>query len=581
MSCLARATISLLGSIILSGCSQLDGFMHKNEPAPVPVAEIPEVAAVLPARPFPIDTFYDLLVAEVALHEQSYELALDNYLAQSEITQDPGVAQRTVQIAEFLKRDNYALQAAEIWLKNDVDNTEPQIVLGTLLAKAQRADEAFDIMAKLLRQGGTPNFAAVAASATNTSREEQQQLLARFDALADEFPDSTEVLTGKALLLQEMDQPEAALEQIQEVFERTSDDLHAVVIEARLKKQLNKDKPFERLEAAVQMHPQNRNLRLQYARFLADAEQYETAREQFQLLISQTPYDSDLILNLAQVNYAAGDHEQSIKLLEFLVAIDKRTLEANYLLGEIALEKGDPAAAGMYFSTLPPSPELLKAAAQVANAYLAKNNLAAGQSYFASLRDKYPQQALPFYLAEADVLMEAKRYNEGISLLTDALTKYPAQANLLYSRSIFSEKTGNLALMEMDLRELIGRDPNNVAALNALGYSLANLTTDRHDEAYHLVKRALELKPDDAAIMDSMGWVEFRRGNLDSALDYLQKAYAIFPDPEVAAHLGEVLWQLDRKDEAITIWSTSQKEHPDSDPLRNTLQRLTGKPVAP
>jgi tetratricopeptide (TPR) repeat protein len=135
--------------------------------------------------------------------------------------------------------------------------------------------------------------------------------------------------------------------------------------------------------------------------------------------------------------------------------------------------------------------------------------------------------------------------------------------------------------MEMDLRELIGRDPNNVAALNALGYSLANLTTDRHDEAYHLVKRALELKPDDAAIMDSMGWVEFRRGNLDSALDYLQKAYAIFPDPEVAAHLGEVLWQLDRKDEAITIWSTSQKEHPDSDPLRNTLQRLTGKPVAP
>lgn len=570
----AGLIITLLASLT-SGCSQ---FRQQPEPpAPAPVA--PAAKIPTPSKPFPADTFYDLLVAEVALHQEDYDIALDNYLAQSKQTQDPGVAERAVQIAEFLKRQDAAMEAAQIWMNNDPDNNEPQIVLGTLLAKAQRPDEAFDIMATLLRQGGKPNFAAVAASASNSTREQQEKLLTRFDTLIIEFPDSTEPLTGKALLLQQMNQPEAALEQIDAVFERTDDDLHAVVIEAQLKKQLQQENPFARLSASVEAHPDNRNLRLQYARFLTDDKQYEAARVQVQTLLSQAPYDTDLIFTLAQINYASGDYEQAIKLLEFLVAIDKRTLEASYMLGEMAREKGDLDAAANYYSALPPSPELLRAAEQVAKAYIAEENLRAARAFYASLRKKYPQQEVTFYIAEADVLMTEEYYNEGLELLNTALKQYPDQANLLYTRSLFSEKTGNLVLMEIDLRTLLIKDPNNVAALNALGYSLANLTT-RYDEAQELIARALALKPDDAAIMDSMGWVEYRRGNLTAALDYLQKAYQAFPDAEVGAHLGEVLWQLNRKTEAMQIWSACQKENPDSTPLRNTLQRLTGKPIA-
>jgi tetratricopeptide (TPR) repeat protein len=380
-------------------------------------------------------------------------------------------------------------------------------------------------------------------------------------------------------LLQQMNQPEAALDQINAVFARTDDDLHAVVIEAQLKKQLGQDNAFARLATAVETHPNNRNLRLQYARFLADDQQYDAARVQFQTLLVDTPYDTDLMFNLAQVNYASGNTEQAIKLLEFLVAIDKRTLEANYLLGEMARERGDLTAAAGYYAVLPPSPELLKAAEQIANGYFEKDDAESAHAFYETLREKYPQQALTLIIAEADVLMKAQRYNDGMTLLNDALKKYPDQPNLLYTRSIFSEKMGNVVLMEADLRLLIAKDPNNIAALNALGYSLANLTT-RYDEAQELVARALALKPDDAAIMDSMGWVEYRRGNLNAALVYLEKAYKIFPDPEVAAHLGEILWQLDRKSEAQKIWSASQKEYPEDSTLRNTLQRLTGKPTA-
>jgi tetratricopeptide (TPR) repeat protein len=567
------------GLIITLLCSSLSGCSQFATSKPVASPEIPKLAVEVPTKPFPADTFYDLLVAEVALHEESYDIALDNYLAQSKNTQDPGVAARAVQIAEYLNRQDAAMEAAEIWVASDPDNNEPAVVLGTLLAKAKRPNEAFDVMAKLQRQGGKPNFAAVAASASTISSAEQAKLLARFDALIAEFPDRTEPLTGKALLLQQMNQPEAALDQINEVFASTDDDLHAVVIEAQLKKQLDKENPFARLATAVETHPNNRNLRLQYARFLADDQQYDAARVQFQTLLVDTPYDTDLMFNLAQVNYASGSTEQAIKLLEFLIAIDKHTLEANYLLGEMARERGDLNAATGYYAVLPPSPELLKAAEQIANAYFEKDNAEAAHQFYETLREKYPQQALTFIIAEADVLMKAQRYNQGMTLLNDALKKYPDQANLLYTRSIFYEKMGNLVLMEADLRLLLAQDPNNIAALNALGYSLANLTT-RYDEAHALVARALALRPDDAAILDSMGWVEYRRGNLTEALTYLEKAYKTFPDPEVAAHLGEILWQLDRKSDAQKIWNTSQKEHPDDVTLRNTLQRLTGKPTA-
>lgn len=564
----------------LSGCSQLITQTKQPETLPTPVVAHKEPTPA-PTKPFPSDTFYDLLVAEVAIHHQTYDLALDNYLAQTKITQDPGVAARTVQIAEFLRRDDSAMEAASIWAKNDTNNTEPQIVLGTLLAKAQRPEEAFDIMANLLRQDqGKPNFAAVAASAVNSTKENQQLLLKRFDDLIQEFPQRSEIITGKALLLQELGDLEGAVDEIQDVFDQTNDDLHAVVIEARLKKLLNQPDPFARLSASVQANPDNRNLRLQYARFLADAEEFEEARTQYQLLLSQTPYDTDLILNLAQVNYANGDYDQAKKLLEFLIAIDKRTLEANYILGEIARENDDLSAAMAYYSVLPPSPQLLKAAENLANAYLAKNNLAAGRSFYNDIREKHPQQALAFYLGEADVLMQAQLFDDGLALLSQALVAIPDQPNLLYSRSLFHEKLGNTAQMESDLRKLIAMDPNNYSALNALGYSFSNLSADRYEEAYQLISRALSLRPDDPAILDSMGWIEFRRGNLENALNYLEKAYAAYPDAEVAAHLGEVLWTMNRKKDAMKIWATSQKEKPDSEHLLQTIERLTGKPTA-
>ena len=174
---------------------------------------------------------------------------------------------------------------------------------------------------------------------------------------------------------------------------------------------------------------------------------------------------------------------------------------------------------------------------------------------------------------EADILAKAGAPEAPLAVLNAGIESYPDSASLRYARSMLGQQQDNLEMMEADLRAILQRDPNNATALNALGYTLAD-QTDRYDEAYELISRALELDPEEPAILDSMGWVLFRKGRLEEAIDYLTRAYAAFPDPEVAAHLGEVLWTSGDTDKARKIWQGALLKDPNHAILRDTLQRL-------
>jgi tetratricopeptide (TPR) repeat protein len=157
-------------------------------------------------------------------------------------------------------------------------------------------------------------------------------------------------------------------------------------------------------------------------------------------------------------------------------------------------------------------------------------------------------------------------YEEGLTAFTD-------NEELLYSRSLTAEKMGRIDMMEQDLKRILQRDPNNARALNALGYTLAD-RTDRYQEAYGYIERAFKQRPDDIAILDSMGWVLYRLGRLDEAQEYLRRAAAQIRDGEIAAHLGEVLWAAGKRDEARQIWEEALKFAPDHEVLQQTIQRF-------
>jgi tetratricopeptide (TPR) repeat protein len=571
----------LFGSFLLAGCAF--GPSHPKAAtdlpgtAPAPVqAPPPEVKL----RPFPADGFYDLLVAEFALHRGEYELALNNYMQQAHTIGDVGVTARASRLAQFLRADRAALDSAQLWASQDPDDTEAQFTLATQLAKAQRPLEAMPHMVKVLDSGTNANFAVIAAAALQLPAATQNTLLDQFNALLASHKDSVELMTGKALLLQERGQKDEALALVRKVLDIAPDTTHAIVIEAKLLEDMGRqDEAIARLQQMVEQNPYNRRLRLQYARLLTRLDMAK-AREQFGILVEQSPGDADMLLSLALVTKESGALDDAENYFQQLLALGQRTQEANFYLGQIAEQRGDIDAALRYYEQIPPSPDFFPALGRIVQLQLANHQVSGLRRHLRELRERYPQHAVRLYLIEAEVLMQSQEYQAGSDLLTEGLKKFPQQPNLLYSRSTFSEKRRDVALLEKDLRALLAKDADNIIALNALGYTLANLT-NRYDEAFELIKRALAQKPDDPAIQDSMGWVQYRRGNLAEAREYLEKSYAVYPDPEVAAHLGEVLWQAGSEARAREIWLKALAEEPDSEPVRAVLKRFAPDALPP
>ncbi|GAB5453266.1 MAG: hypothetical protein Hals2KO_35940 [Halioglobus sp.] len=200
--------------------------------------------------------------------------------------------------------------------------------------------------------------------------------------------------------------------------------------------------------------------------------------------------------------------------------------------------------------------------------------------WFAQQREAKPEYSTELYALEADLLGTAGQTDLALELMDEALAKEPEDTSLLYTRAMLMERRGDLASMEQDLRAILRDNPDNATALNALGYTLAN-RTDRYAEALSLISRALELQPGEPAILDSMGWVLFRTGQAKQALGYLQRAYARFPDAEVAAHLGEVMWTLGDREGAFEIWREAYSKQPDHPVLTETLRRLQVESLQP
>ena len=573
----------LVGGLVLTGCTAFSSKHQQSahdhlEPPPSAVAPAQETPTEPPAvdvktRPFPADSFYDLLVAEFALRRGEYDIALNNYQQQSHVTHDSGVISRTARLAEFLKADRIALDSAQLWAQQDPDDMEAQFLLASQLAKAGRPLDAMEPMVKVLEAGTKANFALIAAAALQLSEGTQNQLLDQFNALLVTHKDNVELMTGKALLLQQRGEKAEALALVRKVLDIAPDETHAIIIEAKLLDEMGRSQEaFTRLEQMVEQNPYNRRMRLQYARLLTQADMSK-AREQFAILVAQSPGDGDMLLSLALVSKETGAIEDAEVYFRKLLMMNQHVSEAHFYLGQIAEQRGDSEEAIKQYADVPPGAEFFPALGRVINLQLNAKNPDGARKQLRDLRERYPQHAVRFYLIEAEMLMQLKEYQAGNQLLTDALKKYPAQPNLLYSRSTFSERRRDLPLLEKDLRAILAKDPNNAVALNALGYALTD-HSKRYDEAHALLEKAFAQKPDDPAIMDSMGWIEYKQGNLTRARELLEKAYAAFPDPEVAAHLGEVLWQAGNEKRALEIWQKALEDSPNNEFVRATMKRL-------
>ncbi|PZW86312.1 tetratricopeptide repeat protein [Pseudomonas sp. 2848] len=562
----------LLALALLQGCQSLAPKTDVQTPAPV-AAKSAEKPVVYGS--FKQDTLYSLLVAELAGQRNRFDIALANYVDQAEKTQDPAVSERAYRIAEYLGADEPALDTALIWARNDPQNLDAQRAAAIQLARAGRYDDSMTYMEKVLQGQGDTHFDFLALSAAETDQHTRDGLMQSFDRLLVKYPENSQLVFGKALLLNQDDKPQQALDLL-EAHPPQNGEIAPVLLRARLLQALNRGpEALPLLRGAIRDNPEDKRLRLTYARTLVEQDRIDDAKAEFESLLQQYPEDDEIRYSLALVCLETKHWDEAEGYLQELVERDANVDAAHLNLGRIREERSQPAAALREYALVGPGPDYLPAQLRQADILIANGRSAEASKLLAEAREAQPDYAIQLYLIEAESLGNNGKETQAVQVLEQAIKRYPDDLNLLYTRAMLAEKRNDLAQMEKDLRAIIAREPENAMALNALGYTLADRTT-RYGEAKALIEKAHQLTPDDPAVLDSLGWIAYRTGNLEEAERQLRLAFERFPDHEVAAHLGEVLWANGKRREARQVWAKGFEAQADSPILRKTLLRLTG-----
>ena len=558
-------------TLILAACAvspaQVDDAVVIDEQATMP----PEPPVL--ERPIPETSVYPLLLAEFALRRRDFDTALSTYLEQAEILRDANVSEHTTHLAQFLQREREAFRAVRLWVELEPDNLEANNTLGTLLARQGRTREALPHFAVVARGGEAARFPLLLNGFKKLTARDQAALDADVRALLDDdLGSNLSLLLTHALMADEASKPDLVETRLEPVFARDPYQQQALILEAKVLVAKNAEAPFTRIEEALREDESRSQLRLQYARLLA-ARDMPAAREQFEILSEGSPHDANLLFSLALLNHELGDSAAARTYLQQVIQLGERRDEAYLFLGQIARDQGAAEEAVQHFQQVGDGEDLLRATLSIAQIQLAAGRQAEFSSYMDRLRESHPPRREQLFALEANVYSDAQQDERGLAVLDRAIDEYPESDNLRYARSVLHERGGDISSAEQDLRTILDRDPENATALNALGYTLAN-RTDRYPEARDLIEKALKLSPNDPAILDSMGWVLYHLGEFQESLKYLTQAFSRFPDPEVAAHLGEVLWVSGDTSNAMKVWRGALQRDPQHLVLNETLERL-------
>ncbi|MCK5640566.1 MAG: tetratricopeptide repeat protein [Gammaproteobacteria bacterium] len=519
---------------------------------------------------------YELLLADIAGQRGDLALSARIYAEVAIETRDPRIAKQATRAAVYGGDYEMALELVQLWVELAPEDPEGHQTAAALFIHAGEVDQAVLHLEHLLSSAGIDSQHGFMLVANILSREKNRlRALEVLEKLLAPRPKDVNALyayTHLASLVGELDKALLTAERLVKL------DPHMVkawVLKGNILLKLGQnEKSLESLKQALKLDPKSARVRLSYARLLVDARQLAKAREQFRMVAKQTPEDADVIYALAVLAFQAGDLGEAEDLYLSLLTNGQQPVGVIYALGQIAEAKQQWKDAIEWYSAIKPeSSKYLDAHLQIAGIIQQTEGVEAARSYFRTIHLEDSSQQNEVYLAEGAMLFESRHYEESKAVYDRALKDFPGDHNLLYARSMVAEKLDLLELVEADLRRVLQDDPDNAQALNALGYTLAD-RTERYQEAYELIKRALEQHPEDIAIIDSMGWALYRLGRHEEALEYLRRAAAKLNDGEIAAHLGEVLWVSGKRKEAIRVWNKAFEASPEHLKLKQVIERF-------
>lgn len=520
---------------------------------------------------------YDLLVGEFAGNAGDMELSVESYNRAAMETPDARVAARASYIAVYGERYEDALVLLERWEELDPDDSEiARMYAITYLKLGQPLEAATYIQGILDTVEGNGHEKALAVKRLLAKESSTEDGLVVLDALNKADPGNQHMLLLQARYAAQLEKYDDALELLDQVLEIDSTQADVHIIKARILAAQGKQEQAMALIALVLMEqPDNDHLRLQYARMLVEQRQFNQAKAQFNLLLKDDPENADILLSLGLLNIETGELDEASIHLTHLVDMGQKQDIANYYLGRIAQNREEHKIAISYYLKVKSGDYVFDSKMRIAGLFARLGRVDEGLQQLEVLAEKQTSWPLRVraYLAQGEILASKQRYAEGMEMYSRALQQKPDDADLLYARALMAEKVDRIDITEADLLKLLSAEPENANALNALGYTLAD-RTERLEEARDYIKRAAELVPDDPAILDSLGWVSYRLGNMQDALKWLGMAFERLEDAEIAAHYGEVLWKNNQREEAEKVWKIGLENNAEHPVLLETMHRL-------
>jgi tetratricopeptide (TPR) repeat protein len=518
---------------------------------------------------------YDLLLGEIALQRDDTALAAQTYIEVARRTLDPRVARRAIEVANFARQPELALEAAKIWYSVEPASPQAIQVVAALLVSTKRVDEAEPYLEKLLAADGVnieSGFLQLnRLLAGNPDKASNLRVVRKLAARHPQLAQAQFAIAQAALAAGD---DAGALSAIRQATALRPEWETAAIFEAQILQKRSPGEAAKSLGAFIEKNPAAREARLNYARALVLDKRYPEARKQFEALLAANPGNADVVYAVGLLAFQLKDFQVAEENMKRLLTMGYRDPNGvKYLLGQIAEEQKQWPRAIEWYKQIDGGDNALPARLRTANAIAKQGKLDEARAYLKRIEAENEGEQVQLIVAEAQLLREANRARDAYDMLGQALKKDPDQPELLYDYALTAEKLERFDVLESNLRKLIQVRPDHAHAYNALGYSFAERNL-RLPEAKKLIERALELAPEDYYIVDSMGWVLYRQGDLKAAAQQLRRAYGARPDAEIGAHLGEVLWVMGERNEADRVWKESLDVSPDNETLLKTIKRL-------
>ncbi|MDR5899514.1 tetratricopeptide repeat protein [Halomonas vilamensis] len=525
-----------------------------------------------------------LLAAELAGQRGNYQAATQGYMEASQRYPSPTLAERATFAARFSDSPVLLQAAAERWRELAPSDSAPRRVLAAITLRQGRWAESLEQRLAITRAGDNGELTALAELAVADGAPLEPLLIRLREHLAtpntNALPHHSDVLLATALIEASAGETQAARQRLEKAQALTPDALPLWLAKARLA--LETQAYADARQAAkrgLELNPGD----VRFILLLAQAEirlnNIRAAEAQTDALLESHGGSHDLRLALAQLYLEEGHSDPAKRLLQPLIGQDDIPNLAYYLLGAIAEAENEVDNALLYYRQVSEGEEFIPARVKAARMLIAQDRLLDARAFLRIERMRFDQQFNALVMLEVQMLDELGQTEEADALLSRELERTPDDNALLYQRAMRAWEAGDLAQMEADIQRILHNDPDDAMALNALGYTLADENlAGRLDQAQAMIERAHELDPDNPAVMDSLGWVYYRQGDLERALPWLERAYALMPDQEVAAHLAEVLHAMGRSEEArevLTEIMTYTQEHPVIDALLERHPELT------